>query len=167
MQTTSKQHKEHSHVQVLYSPIQFTFAPNTLVLSQFTYENNEINVTIKNSQIALQKNEIVKAHHLAITVEVFTVITKPKNVGYHGQLNSSSLHKQTRKNPLGGNVHSPVEDHDLVSSLPDNLKNQTHSRVSECDGRISVQVEPSPVNRIENFNYLNVAFISYKLTMWD
>ena len=23
------------------------------------------------------------------------------------------------------------------------------------------------VNKIENFNYLNVAFISYKLTMWD
>ena len=22
-------------------------------------------------------------------------------------------------------------------------------------------------NRLENFNYLNVAFISYKLTMWD
>ena len=23
------------------------------------------------------------------------------------------------------------------------------------------------VNELENFNYLNVAFISYKLTMWD
>ena len=23
------------------------------------------------------------------------------------------------------------------------------------------------VDKIENFNYLNVAFISYKLTMWD
>ena len=23
------------------------------------------------------------------------------------------------------------------------------------------------INQIENFNYLNVAFISYKLTMWD
>ena len=22
-------------------------------------------------------------------------------------------------------------------------------------------------NKLENFNYLNVAFISYKLTMWD
>ena len=57
-----------------------------------------------------------------------------------GQLNSSSLHKQTRRNPLGGDVRSPVEDHDLVPSLPDNLKSQTHSRVSECD--------PSPVNRM-------------------
>ena len=25
----------------------------------------------------------------------------------------------------------------------------------------------SGFNKIENFNYLNVAFISYKLTMWD
>ena len=28
---------------------------------------------------------------------------------------------------------SPSEDHGLVPSLPDNLKSQTHSRVSECD----------------------------------
>ena len=28
------------------------------------------------------------------------------------------------------------------------LKSQTHSRVSECDGRPSVQVEPNPVNRM-------------------
>ena len=48
--------------------------------------------------------------------------------------NSSSLHKQTRRNPLGRDVRSPVEDHDLVTSLPDNLKGQTHFRVSECDG---------------------------------
>ena len=41
-----------------------------------------------------------------------------------------------------------VEDHDLMPSLPDNLKSQTHSRVSECDGRPSVQVEPNPVNRM-------------------
>ena len=46
-----------------------------------------------------------------------------------------------------GDVHSPVEDHDLVPSLPGNHKSQTHSRVSECDGR-PVQVEPSPVNRM-------------------
>ena len=28
-------------------------------------------------------------------------------------------------------------------------------------------VEREETNKIENFNYLNVAFISYKLTMWD
>ena len=56
--------------------------------------------------------------------------------------------KQTRRNPLGGDVHSPVEDHDLVPSLPDKLKSQTHSRVSECDARPYLQVEPSPVNRM-------------------
>ena len=63
------------------------------------------------------------------------------SVGCYRQLNSSNLHKQTRRNPLGGDVHSPVEDHDLVPSLPDNLKSQTYSRVSECDGRPSVQVQ--------------------------
>ena len=41
-----------------------------------------------------------------------------------------------------------VENHDLVPSLPDNLESQTHSRVSKCDGRSSVQVEPIAVNRM-------------------
>ena len=45
-------------------------------------------------------------------------------------------------------MRSPVEDHDLVPLLLDNLKTQTHSRVSECDGRPSVQVKPSPINRM-------------------
>ena len=75
-------------------------------------------------------------------------VSKPNSVGCYGELNSSSLHKQTRRNSLSGDGCSPVEDHDLVPSLPDNLKSQTHSRVSECDGRPSAQVEPSPVNRM-------------------
>ena len=75
-------------------------------------------------------------------------VSKPNSVSCYRQLNSSSLHKQTRRNSVGGDVRSPVEDHDLVPSLPDNLKSQTNSRVSECDGRPSVQVEPSPVNRM-------------------
>ena len=75
-------------------------------------------------------------------------VSKPNSVSCYRQLNSSSLHKQTRWNPLGGDVHSPVEDHDLVPLLRDNLKSQTHSRVSEYDGRPTVQVEPSSVNRM-------------------
>ena len=43
---------------------------------------------------------------------------------------------------------SPVEDHDLVPSLSHNIESQTHSRVPECDGRPSVQVKPSAVNRM-------------------
>ena len=61
-------------------------------------------------------------------------VSKPNSVSCHRQLNSVSLHKQTRWNPLGGDVRSPVEDHDLVPSLSDNTKSQTPSRVSECDG---------------------------------
>ena len=34
-------------------------------------------------------------------------------------------------------MRSPVEDHDLVPSLPDNLVSQTHSRVSECADLLS------------------------------
>ena len=68
-------------------------------------------------------------------------VSKPNSVGCNGQLSSGDLHKQTRRN-------SPVEDHDLVPSLPDTLKSQTHSRVSECDGQPSVQVKPSTVNRM-------------------
>ena len=75
-------------------------------------------------------------------------VPKPNSVGYFRQLNCSSLYKQTRRNPLNRDVRSPVEDHDLLPSLPDNLKSQTHPRVSECDGRPAVQVEPSGVNRM-------------------
>ena len=64
------------------------------------------------------------------------------------QLNIGSLHKQTRRNSLSGDLRSPVEDHDMVSSLSHIIKSQTHSRVSECDGRPPVQVEPSAVNRM-------------------
>ena len=45
-------------------------------------------------------------------------------------------------------MRSPVEDHDMVPSLSHNIKSQTHSRVSDCDGRPSIQVEPSTVNRM-------------------
>ena len=41
-----------------------------------------------------------------------------------------------------------MEDHDLVPSLSHNIESQTHSRVSEYDGRPSVQVEPSTINRM-------------------
>ena len=36
----------------------------------------------------------------------------------------------------------------MVSSLSHNINSQTYSRVSECDGRPTVQVEPSAVNRM-------------------
>ena len=61
-------------------------------------------------------------------------VPEPNSVSCNGQLNSGSLHKQTRRNSLSGDVRSPVEDHDMVSSLSHNIKSRTHSRVYECDG---------------------------------
>ena len=75
-------------------------------------------------------------------------VPEPNSASCNGQLNSGSLHKQTRRNSLSRDVCSPVEDHDLVPSLSHNIESQTHSRVPECDGRPSVQVKPSAVNRM-------------------
>ena len=75
-------------------------------------------------------------------------VPESNNVSCHGQLNSGRLHQQTRRNTLSRDVHSPVEDHDLVPSLPHNIESQAHSRVPECDGRPTVQVQPSAVNRM-------------------
>ena len=75
-------------------------------------------------------------------------VPEPNSASCNGQLNSGSLHNQTRRNSLSRDVRSPVEDHDMVPSLSHNIKSQTHSRVSECDGQPSVQVKPSAVNRM-------------------
>ena len=71
----------------------------------------------------------------------------PNSSSCNGQLDSGSLHKQTRGNSLRY-VRSPVEDHDLVPPLSHNIKGQTHSRVSECDGGPPIQVQPSAVDRM-------------------
>ena len=55
-------------------------------------------------------------------------VPEPNSAGCNGQLNSGSLHKQTRRNSISKNVCSPVEDHDMVPSLSHNIKSQTHSR---------------------------------------
>ena len=75
-------------------------------------------------------------------------VSEPNCASCIGQLNSGSLHKQTRRNSLSGDVCSPVDDHDMVPSFSHNIESQTHPRVSECDGRPSVQVEPSTVDRM-------------------
>ena len=75
-------------------------------------------------------------------------VSGPNSASCDGQLNCGSLHKQTRKNTLSRNVYSPVEDHDMVPPLPHNFESQTHSSVSECDGRPTVQIESGAVNRM-------------------
>ena len=47
-----------------------------------------------------------------------------------------------------GDVCTPVENHDLVPSLPHNIESQIHSRLSQYDGRPPVQVPPSSVDRM-------------------
>ena len=49
-------------------------------------------------------------------------VPKPNSVGCTGQLNISSLHKQTRRNLLFGDVRCPVEDHDQVHHYQITLK---------------------------------------------
>ena len=75
-------------------------------------------------------------------------VPESNSVSCDGQLNSGSLHQQARGNSLSRDVRSPVENHDLVPSLPYNIESQAHSRVSECDGRPPIQVQPSAVNRM-------------------
>ena len=75
-------------------------------------------------------------------------VSKPNSSSGYGQLNSGSLHKQTRRNTLSGDVCAPVEDHDMVPSLSHNIESLTHSRVSECDGRPPIQVQPSSVDGV-------------------
>ena len=75
-------------------------------------------------------------------------VPEPNSASCDRQLNSGSLHQQTRRNSLSRDVCSPVEDHDLVPSLPHNIKSQAHSRVPECDGQPTVQVQLNAVNRM-------------------
>ena len=48
-------------------------------------------------------------------------VSEPTSASCNGQLNSGSLHQQTRRNSLSRDVCSPVEDHDLVPSLSHNI----------------------------------------------
>ena len=76
-------------------------------------------------------------------------VTEPNSSSCNGQLNSGSLHKQTRRNSLSGDVCAPVEDHDMVPSLSHNIESKTHSRVSEnVMAPPPVQVQPSTVDRM-------------------
>ena len=70
----------------------------------------------------------------------------PNSASCDGQLNCGSLHKQTRGNTLSGDVHTPVENHDLVPSFSHRIESQAHSRVSECDGRPTFQAESGAVD---------------------
>ena len=75
-------------------------------------------------------------------------MSEPNSSSCNRKLNSGSLHKQTRRNSLSGDLCAPVEDHDMVPSLSHNIKSQTHSRVSECDGQPSVKVQPGTIDRM-------------------
>ena len=78
-------------------------------------------------------------------------VPEPNSASCNGQLNRGSLLKQTRRNSLSRDVYSPVENHDLVPSLSHNIESQTHSRVPQCDGRHSVQLEPRAFSRMATY----------------
>ena len=75
-------------------------------------------------------------------------VSGPNSASCDGQLNCGSIHKQTGRNTVSTDVCSPVEDYDLVPSLPHNSESQAHSRVPEPSGRPSVQVESGSINRM-------------------
>ena len=68
-------------------------------------------------------------------------VSGPNRASCYGQVNCGGLHKQTRGNTLSRDVCTPVENHDLVPSFSHHIESQAHSRVSECDGRPTFQVE--------------------------
>ena len=72
-----------------------------------------------------------RLHINVLELKAVSLALQRFKVQCHRQLNSGSLHKQTRWNPLGGDVRSlsSVEDHDLVLSLPDNTQSQTSQGV--------------------------------------
>ena len=72
------------------------------------------------------------------------LVSKPNSSSGNGQLNSGSLHKQTRRNSLRGDVCTPVEDHDMVPSLSHNIESQTHSR---C---LNVMADLSRSNQVQS-----------------
>ena len=51
-------------------------------------------------------------------------------------------------NTISGDVCTPVENHGLVTSFSHHIESQAHSRVSECDGRPTFQVESGTVDRM-------------------
>ena len=75
-------------------------------------------------------------------------VSGPNSASCDGQLNCGCLHKQTRGNTLSGDVCTPVENHDLVPSFSHHIESQAHSRVSECDGRPTFQVESGTVDQM-------------------
>ena len=54
-------------------------------------------------------------------------VSKSNSVGNYRQPNSGSLHKQTGRNPLSGDVCSPLQNQDLVPSLQNKPTSQAHS----------------------------------------
>ena len=73
---------------------------------------------------------------------------KSTSPGCHGQLNGSSLHQQTGRDSLSGNVRPSMKNHELVSSIQNISTCQTHSRVPKCDHGFPVQINSNSVNGV-------------------
>ena len=90
---------------------------------------------------------ILELKAVSLALQGSRTSVKPNSVGCYGQLDSSSLHNKQ------GGTHS-AELCALLWKIMTwchhyyNPESQTNSRVTICDGRSSVQVEPSTINKM-------------------
>ena len=61
----------------------------------------------------------------------------------------------------------PLSSLNLIERTVFELESGNKNVDGQMDGQTNGQKTDKQTHKIENFNYLNVAFISYKLTMWD
>ena len=101
-------------------------------------------------------------------------VPEPNSASCNGQLNSGSLHKQTRRNSLSRDVRSPVEDHDMVTSLSHNIKSQRFTPhinlfATHLNHKLPLYVSPVPDPKAWDIDALNINWTgltaySYPLT---
>ena len=83
---------------------------------------------------------------------VVTTLPKPmcrtKRSRGQRQLISRGLYQQARGHSLGSDVCPPLAIDDLVQPSPDQPPRQTHSRLPECPGGLSVEVQTDSIDRM-------------------
>ena len=78
-------------------------------------------------------------------------VSEPNSPSCNGQLNSGSLHKQTGRNSLSGDVCATLEDHDLVPSLSHSWSRGLRIKHSVPHGKLVAYLSYIYVIKIFNF----------------